>query len=152
MGTLLYMLYGHGWETAGCSRHAGQSDWLEKNCVVLLPKKRRRPVSCRHEFWPSDVRYFLFALIKYSMTPTLTYFRPRWNLAANQRAQHCAGRGRRQSVNEYSGWRHTMARSYCIAVGLLVMYGNYYFYRWGNYSVSWAFGLCFMTSLTFKKV
>ena len=28
---------------------AGQSDWPEKNCVVLLPKKRRRPVSFRHE-------------------------------------------------------------------------------------------------------
>ena len=28
---------------------AGQSDWPEKNCVVLLPKKRRRPVSFHHE-------------------------------------------------------------------------------------------------------
>ena len=28
---------------------AGQSDWPEKICVVLLPKKRRRPVSFRHE-------------------------------------------------------------------------------------------------------
>ena len=28
---------------------AGQSDWPEKNSVVLLPKNRRRPVSFRHE-------------------------------------------------------------------------------------------------------
>ena len=28
---------------------AGQSDWPEKNCVVLLPKKRMRPISFRHE-------------------------------------------------------------------------------------------------------
>ena len=28
---------------------AGQSDWPEKNCVVLLPKKCRRPVSFPHE-------------------------------------------------------------------------------------------------------
>ena len=28
---------------------AGQSDWPEIICVVLLPKKRRRPVSFRHE-------------------------------------------------------------------------------------------------------
>ena len=28
---------------------AGQSAWPEKNCVVLLPKKRRRPVSFPHE-------------------------------------------------------------------------------------------------------
>ena len=28
---------------------AGQSDWPEKNCVVLLPKRRRRPVSLGHE-------------------------------------------------------------------------------------------------------
>ena len=28
---------------------AGQSDWPEKNWVVLLPKKRRRPVSFCHE-------------------------------------------------------------------------------------------------------
>ena len=33
----------HVWESAG------QSDWPEKICVVLLPKKRRRPVSFRHE-------------------------------------------------------------------------------------------------------
>ena len=116
---------------------AGQSDWPEKNFVVLLPKKRRRPISFpprrkaifpmdnplsqhKKRSLPSDIRYFPFALVNYSVTPTLTYFRPRWNSAANQRAQHCAGKGRRQSVNEYSGWRHTMARSYGIAVGLLV--------------------------------
>ena len=73
---------------------AGQSDWPEKNCLVLLPKKRRRPVSFGHEekrFFPmdsplsqhkkrslpSDIRYFPFALVNYSVTPTLTYFRPR---------------------------------------------------------------------------
>ena len=59
---------------------AGQSDWPEKNCVVLLPKKRRRPVSFRHEekrSLPSDICYFPFALVNYSVTPTLTYFRPR---------------------------------------------------------------------------
>ena len=28
---------------------AGQSDWPEKNCVVLLPKERRRHVSFRHK-------------------------------------------------------------------------------------------------------
>ena len=116
---------------------AGQSDWPEKNCVVLLPKKRMRPIfvlprrkaifpmespSSQHKkrSLPSDIHYFPFALVNYSVTPTLTCFRPRWNSAANQRAQHCAGKGRRQSVNEYSGWRHTMARSYGIAVGLLV--------------------------------
>ena len=27
----------------------GQSDWPEENCVVLLPKKRTRLVSFRHE-------------------------------------------------------------------------------------------------------
>ena len=118
---------------------AGQSDWPEKNCVVLLLKKRRRPVWSfvsprRKAIFPmdsplsqhkkrsllSDIRYFPFALVNYSVTPTLTYFRPRWNSAANQRAQRCARKGRRQSVNEYSGWRHTMARSYGVAVGLLV--------------------------------
>ena len=122
---------------------AGQSDWPEKICVVLLPKKRRRPVSFRHKekrfspwtapwvvcttkvkitFYvaagipefsafnsiarrpksalrlsvkvhlrcayhplsqhikrslPSDIHYFPFALVNYSVTPTLTYFRPR---------------------------------------------------------------------------
>ena len=45
----------HGWETAGCSGHAGQSDWPEKNCLVLLPKKRRRPVLFPHEaIFPMD--------------------------------------------------------------------------------------------------
>ena len=53
------MYHCHGWETAGCSRHAGQSNFPRivcrqnrlawKNCVVLLPKKRRRPVSFRHK-------------------------------------------------------------------------------------------------------
>ena len=120
---------------------AGQSDWPEKNCVVLLPKKaqefcfvwpRRKAIfhifpmdsplsQHKKRSLPSDIRYFPFALVNYSVTPTLTYFRPRWNSAANQRAQHRKRPGcRRQSVNEYSGWRHTMAHSYGIAVGLLV--------------------------------
>ena len=98
----------------------------------------------------SDIRYFPFALVNYSMTPTLTYFRPRWNSAANQRAHHCARKGRCQRINEYSGWGHTMARSYDIAVGLLVW--KLLFLSLGNNSVSWAFGLCFMASLSFKKV
>ena len=72
---------------------AGQSNWPEKNCVVLLPKKRRTPVSFHHKekrfslmdsplsqhknrSLPSDIRYFPFALVTYSVTPTLTYFRP----------------------------------------------------------------------------
>ena len=69
---------------------AGQSDWPEKNCVVLLPKSAG-DLSFRHEekrfssplsqhkkrSLPSDIRYFPFALVNYSVTPTLTYFRPR---------------------------------------------------------------------------
>ena len=127
----------HGWETAGCSRHAGQSnfprivcrpirlDWSEKKMRGFVTKKaqetcfvspRRKAIfpmdsplsQHKKRSLPSDIRYFPFALVNYSVTPTLTYFRPRWNSAANQRAQHCAGKGRRQSVNEYSGWRHTM--------------------------------------------
>ena len=141
----LYLL--HGWETAGCSRHAGQSNfprivcrpirlaWKNLRGFVTKKAQETRFVSPRRKAifsmdsplsqhikrsLPSDIRYFTFALVNYSVTPTLTYFRPRWNSAANQRAQHCAGKGRRQSVNEYSGWRHTMARSYGVAVGLLV--------------------------------
>ena len=143
--TLMYV--SHGWETAGCSRHAGQSNFPRIVCRPIrlawtklrgfVTKKahetyfvspRRKAIfpmdspSSQHKkrSLPSDMHYFPFALVNYSVTPTLTYFRPRWNSAANQRAQHCAGKGRRQSVNEYSGWRHTMARSYGIAVGLLV--------------------------------
>ena len=137
----------HGWETAGCSRHAGQSDFprivcrpirlawknlrgfvakkAQETCFVSPRRKAIFPMDSplsqhKKRSLPSDIRYFPFALVNYSMTPTLTYFRPRWNSAANQRAQHCAGKGRRQSLNEYSGWRHTMACSYGIAVGLLV--------------------------------
>ena len=150
----------HGWETAGCSRHAGQSNFPRIVCrpIRLAWKKLRGFVTKRAQetcggggvspqreaifpmdsplsqhkkrSLPSDIRYFPFALVNYSVTPTLTYFRPRWNSAANQRAQRCAGKGRRQSVNEYGGWRHIMARSYSIAVVLVC----YYFYRWGNYS------------------
>ena len=115
---------------------AGQSDWPEKKLRGFVTKKvqetcfvspRRKAIfpmdsplsQHKKRSLPSDIRYFPFALVNCSVTPTLTYFRPRWNSAANQRAQHCAGKGRRQSVNEYSGWRHTMVRSYGIAVGLL---------------------------------
>ena len=35
---------------------AGQFDWPKKKCVVLSPKKRRRPVSFRHE----EKRFFLW--------------------------------------------------------------------------------------------
>ena len=123
----------------GDCRHAGQSNFPRIVCrpIRLAWKKRRRPVLFRHEekrfslmdsplsqhkkrSLPSYIRYFPFALVNCPVTPILTYFQPRWNLAANQRAQHCAGKGRRQSVNEYSGWCHRMARSYGIAVGLLV--------------------------------
>ena len=52
----IFILHLHGWEIAGMPANrtflelsAGQSEWPEKNCVVLLPKKRRRPVSFRHE-------------------------------------------------------------------------------------------------------
>ena len=137
----------HGWETAGCSRHAGQFNFprivcrpirlvwkklrgfvtkkAQEACFVSPRRKAIFPMDSplsqhKKRSLPSDIRYFPFALVNYSVTPTLTYFWPRWNSAANQRAQHCAGKGRRQSVNEYSGWRHTMARSYGIAVGLLV--------------------------------
>ena len=65
---------------------AGQSDWPEKNCVVLLPKKRMRPIfvsprrkaifpmespSSQHKkrSLPSDIHYFPFALVNYSVTP-----------------------------------------------------------------------------------
>ena len=78
---------------------AGQSDWPEKNCVVLLPKSfcyqkaqetcfvspRRKAIfpmdsplsQNKKRSLPSDIRYFPFALVNYSVTPTLTYFRPR---------------------------------------------------------------------------
>ena len=171
------MPHHHGWETAGCSRHAGQSNFPRivcrpirlawKKLLAFVTKKaqetgfvspRRKAIfpmgsplsQHKKRSLPSDIRYFPFALVNYSVTPTLTYFRPRWNSAANERAQHCAGKGRRQSVNEYSGWRHTMARSYGIAVGLLVW--KLLLNRWGNFSVSWAFGLCFIVSMSFKKV
>ena len=72
----------------------GQSDWPEKICVVLLPKKaqetcfvspRRKAIfpmdsplsQHKKRSLPSDIRYFPFALVNYSVTPTLTYFRPR---------------------------------------------------------------------------
>ena len=150
MSAWLYLtkeFYIHGWETAGCSRHAGQSNFprtvcrpiglawkklhgfvtkkAQETCFVSPRRKAISPMDSplsqhKKRSLPSDIRYFPFALVNYSVTPTLTYFRPRWNSAANQRAQHCAGKSRRQSVNEYGGWRHTMARSYGIAVGLLV--------------------------------
>ena len=72
---------------------AGQSDWPEKNCVVFvkLTKKaqetcfvlpRRKPIfpmdsplsQDKKRSLPSDIRYFPFALVNYSVTPTLTYF------------------------------------------------------------------------------
>ena len=59
---------------------AGQSDWPDKNCVVLLPKKKAifpmdSPLSQhKKRSLPSDIRYFPFALLNYSVTPTLTYF------------------------------------------------------------------------------
>ena len=144
---LNFKLHIHGWETAGCSRHAGQLNFprivcrpirlawknlrgfvtkkAQETCFVSPRRKAIFPMDSplsqhKKRSLPSDIRYFPFALVNYFVTPTLTYFRPRWNSAANQRAQHCAGKGRRQSVNEYSGWRHTMSRSYGIAVGLLV--------------------------------
>ena len=116
---------------------AGQSDWPEKKLRGFVTKKAQEtcfvspwrkaifpmdsPLSQhKKQSLPSDIR-FPFALVNYYVTPTLTYFRPYWNSVANQIAQHCARKGRRQkSVNEYSGWRHTMARSYGVAVGLLV--------------------------------
>ena len=73
---------------------AGQSDWPEKNCVILLPKKAQEtcfvspprkaifplesPLSQhKKRSLPSDIRYFPFALVNYPVTPTLTYVRPR---------------------------------------------------------------------------
>ena len=144
---------------------AGQTDWPEKIvwfCYQRSPGDLFRFATKKSDFPMNSpltqhikrslpiIHYFPFALVNYSVTPTLTYFRPRWNSAANQRAQHCAGKVWRQSVNEFRGdviqWRtHTALR-------LTYLYGNYYFYRWGNFSVSWAFVLCFMASLCFKKV
>ena len=47
----------HGWETAGMPANqtflklsAGQSNGPEKNCVVLLPNKRRRPATKKSDF------------------------------------------------------------------------------------------------------
>ena len=72
---------------------AGQSDWPEENCVVFYQKSARdlfRFATKKSDFpmdnplsqhkkrnLLSDIRYFPFALVNYSVTPTLTYFRPR---------------------------------------------------------------------------
>ena len=126
---------------------AGQSDWPEKKLRGFVTKKaqefcfvwpRRKAIfpmdsplsQHKKRSLPSDIRYFPFALVNYSVTPTLTYFRPRWNSAANQRAQHCAGKGRAAGVKvsmntaaDVIQWRaHTALR-------LAYLYGNYYFYR-----------------------
>ena len=111
--------YHHGWETAGCSRHAGQLNfprivcrpiWLawkklrgfvtkkvQETCFVSPWRKGFFPMDSplsqhKKRSLPSDIRYFPFALVNYSVTPTLTYFWPCLNSAANQRAQHCAGK------------------------------------------------------------
>ena len=73
---------------------AGQSDWPEKKLRGLVTKKaqvfcfvspRRKAIfpmdsplsQHKKRSLPSDIRYFPFALVNYSVTPTLTYFRPR---------------------------------------------------------------------------
>ena len=85
----------HGWETAGCSRHAGQSNFPRIVCrpIRLAWKKLRGFVTKRaqetcfvspwrkaifpmdsplsqHKKWSllSDVCYFLFALVNYSVS------------------------------------------------------------------------------------
>ena len=120
----------------GDCRHAGQSNFprivcrpirlawkklrgfvtkkAQETCFVSSRRKAIFPMDSplsqhKKRSLPSDIRYFPFALVNYSVTPTLTYFRPGWNSAANQRAKHCAGKGRRQSVNEYSGWPYNGA-------------------------------------------
>ena len=72
---------------------AGQSDWPEKKLRGFVTKKAHETcfVSPRGKAifpmdsplsqhikrsLPSDLRYFPFALVSYSVTPTLTYFRP----------------------------------------------------------------------------
>ena len=73
---------------------AGQSDWPEKKlrgfvtkkaqetCFVLPRRKAIFPMDSplsqhKKRSLPSDIRYFPFALVNYSVTPTLTYFGPR---------------------------------------------------------------------------
>ena len=103
---------------------AGQSDWPEKNCVVLLPKKRRRPVLFPHEkrfsLWTAPclgiksgvyrVTYATFRLPSLIVLwplhyPTSDLVETRQPIKEHNIVPEKAG------VNEYSGWRHTMARS-----------------------------------------
>ena len=72
---------------------AGQSDWPEKlrgfitkkaqeTCFVSPRRKAFFPMDSplsqhKKRSLPSDIRYFPFALVNYSVTPRLTYFRPR---------------------------------------------------------------------------
>ena len=132
----IFTWYYHGWETAGCSRHAGQSNFPRIVCrpIRLAWKKlcgfvtKKAQETCFVSPWkaifpmdsplsqhkkrslPSDIRYFSFALVNCSVTLTLTYFRPRWNSAANQRAQHCAGKGRRQWIQRLTSYNSALIR------------------------------------------
>ena len=73
---------------------ASQNDWPEKKLRGFVTKKAQETcfVSPRRKtIFPmdsplsqhkkgslsSDIRYFPFTLVNYSVTPTLTYFRPR---------------------------------------------------------------------------